>query len=122
MLKKIMYWALFYQFISMLCLGCYIWGGDVTLQWDANSPTPEGYKIFTTTESTPFDYDNPAWEGTETECTLTIPDTVAYIFCVRAFVGDAVSGDSNWLYYTSIPQPEAIHIPNRPMRLILEFN
>jgi len=121
MLKKIMYWSLFNQIIFIFGLATFAFCGNIKLEWDPNVPTPDGYLVYATTENVPFDYSSPAWEGTETECSLTIPDNVAHIFCVRAFTGEAVSGDSNWVYFTSELQPDAIHVPSRVKRLVLEF-
>jgi chitinase len=71
---------------------------QVTLQWDANNPTPEGYQVFGREEGQNYDYDIPWWQGdqTFTQCTLDgLDESKTYFFVVRAFAGDDVSGDSN---------------------------
>ena len=46
--------------------------GNVTLRWDANNPTPEGYQLYGREEGQYYDDDNPWWQGdsTFTQCTI----------------------------------------------------
>lgn len=60
---------------------------DVPLEW---SPNPEsylaGYKAFSRIEGEDYDYSEPAWQGTDTTCTIAIyDDDLSYYFVVRAF-------------------------------------
>ena len=76
---------------------------QVTLQWDANNPTPEGYQVFGREEGQNYDYNSPWWQGdqTFTQCTLDgLDESKTYFFVVRAYVGDDVSGDSNEVRFT----------------------
>ncbi len=73
---------------------------QVSLQWDANDPVPDGYRLYQRSEGGTFDYDNPVWTGTDTTAMvsdLTVGDS--YYFVVRAFVGSEESGDSNEVAY-----------------------
>ncbi|MCP3889915.1 MAG: fibronectin type III domain-containing protein [Desulfobulbaceae bacterium] len=69
---------------------------DVTLAWDPNDPTPDGYRIFQRLQGQAYDYDWPIWAGTETTTDVNdLADNTTYCFVARAFVGDDESGDSN---------------------------
>jgi hypothetical protein len=60
---------------------------DVTLVWDANNESDlAGYRVFARQAGHAYDYENPAWEGTQTTCTLQdLPDNTVHCFVVRAF-------------------------------------
>jgi len=60
---------------------------QVSLQWDPNTEADlAGYRIFSREQSQSYDYGVPAWEGTDTSCTIYIPDeTKTYCFVARAF-------------------------------------
>lgn len=65
--------------------------GQVTLQWDANAEPVTGYRIYSRTGA---DYGTvPAWEGTATTCTITVPDGVETAFVARAYVVGQLTGD-----------------------------
>lgn len=69
---------------------------DVTLRWDPNDPTPDGYRIFVRDEGHQYDYNQPAWEGQATSATIhNLADSVVHHFVVRAFKGNITSADSN---------------------------
>jgi len=71
---------------------------DVTLAWQANTETIlAGYRVFMRTEGTSYDFENPEWETTDTNCTLyNLEKGQAYYFVVRAFGTDgSESGNSN---------------------------
>lgn len=87
---------------------------EVTLQWDPNDPTPDGYKMFRREDGQLYNYASPIWIGTET----LIKDSdigrsnekVIYYWVVRAYVGDEESGDSNEVTYTvNLLPPEVIN-------------
>lgn len=64
--------------------------GQVTLTWDANDPAPTGYRIYSRTGA---DYGTvPAWDGTATTCTITVPDGIETAFVARAYVVGQISG------------------------------
>ena len=120
-MKKIMCWSLAYQLTAIIIATAYVFAGDITLQWDANIPAPDGYRVFARVQTDSFDYTNPNWTGTDITCTLTIPDNVPYAFVVRAFDDESESSDSNEVYYTYEPQPDAVIIPGRPKVLTIIF-
>ena len=75
---------------------------DVTLAWDASTEENlAGYKIFYRENGQSYDYNNPAWEGADTTCTIyDLDDNAAYFFVARAFdTSGNESGDSNEVYY-----------------------
>jgi hypothetical protein len=79
----------------------FVAAAQVTLQWDANVPPPEKYRVYQRQDGTPFDYSAPRWSGAETLCTIdSLTPGVTYYFVVRAFESGAESGDSNQVYYT----------------------
>ncbi len=81
-------------------------GAEVTLAWDANNPTPQGYKVFQRIGGTAYDYAHPTWptdgsDHLQTTCTITnLTAGVTYYFVVRAHVGSDLSGDSNEISFT----------------------
>ena len=75
---------------------------SVSLRWDANSPAPEGYRVFAREAGASYDYAHPIWENSLTTCTLTgLTEGVTYYFVVRAFEGDLESVDSEEVSYTA---------------------
>ena len=76
---------------------------QITLQWDANDPNPDGYSLYGREAGQSYDYDVPWWQGdyTFTQCTINQLEVgKTYYFVVRAYLGDTngdiqVSGDSN---------------------------
>ena len=81
---------------------------DVSFQWDPNSePDLAGYRVFFREEGQPYDYANPAWEGTETYSTIyNLNETKTYYFVSRAFdIYGFESGDSIELYLEAETTP-----------------
>lgn len=73
---------------------------SVTLQWDANDPAPDGYRLFMRTDGANYNFQTPVWEGTATTTTVDgLQQATLYYFVVRAFVADDESGDSNEVDY-----------------------
>ena len=71
---------------------------QVTLQWDANNPAAEGYRVFGRVEGQVYDYTDFSWQGDFSfqQCTITgLDENTTYYFVVRAYDGDELSGDSN---------------------------
>ncbi len=93
--------------LTLFLLPQTVYSADITLAWDANGEDDlAGYRIYVRQEGQSYDYSNPAWEGTETTCTIyDLDDETTYCFVARAFdTSDNESGDSN----------EVCHTPNRP--------
>ena len=94
-----------FRFIKVIFAVCYYlliafpiiaFADDVTLQWDANDPVPNGYRLFMRLDGETYDYANPIWEGEDTtHLVQSLTVGVNYHFVVRAYVGDDESGDSN---------------------------
>ena len=82
---------------------------QVTLAWDANDPTPDGYQLYQRTEGGTYDYAAPAWSGTGTSCSLdNLADETTYYYVVRAYSGGSESGDSNEVTFRSeTPAPQS---------------
>lgn len=99
-----------FHFSKVLLITCYyllvvfpiiVSAADVTLQWDANNPVPDGYRLFVRQSKEAFDYSNPLWEGSvATHQVEDLTPGVTYFFVVRAFVGDEESSDSNQVEYS----------------------
>ncbi len=96
-------------FLFLLCAPVTAQATTVTLAWDANTePDLAGYRIFARAEGESYDYDHPDWEGTETTCTLVLPEPYTnYYFVARAFdTAGNESGDSNEAVYEA-PENQA---------------
>jgi len=79
---------------------------SVSLRWDANDPTPEGYRVFARQGGGSYDYTHPIWENSQTTCTLIgLTEGVTYFFVVRAYAGSLESADSGEISYTPPVSP-----------------
>ncbi|MGD9364530.1 MAG: fibronectin type III domain-containing protein [Desulfobacteraceae bacterium] len=69
---------------------------QVTLSWDPNSTTPDGYRLFQRESGSTYDYNDYSDVGQQTSYTVSgLTDDTIYHFVVRAYVGSEESGDSN---------------------------
>lgn len=88
---------------------------DVSLEW---SPNPEsdlaGYKLFARIEGEDYDYSEPAWQGTDTSCTIAVyDDDLPYFFIIRAFSEDGrESQNSNEVCYRCPDDAKFLNDPN----------
>ncbi|MEJ2284428.1 MAG: fibronectin type III domain-containing protein, partial [Desulfobacterales bacterium] len=76
---------------------------QVTLQWDAGSPVPDGYNLYQHAQGQAYDYSAPVNSSGITGTTYTVSGLTegsTYYFVLRAFVGSSESGDSNEVSYT----------------------
>lgn len=115
-MKKIIIFGLIVV-VSIFTLYSISKADNVTLQWDANSPAPDGYRIYQRITGETYDYDNPVCDTTETSCIVSgLNQGIQYYFVARAYVGSESSGDSN----------EVNHIPPVPapvnLRISLEIS
>jgi len=64
-----------------------VYSVDITLAWDKNTePDLDGYRSFCREEGQGYDYNNPAWEGIETSCTIySLKNNTNYCVVARAF-------------------------------------
>ena len=89
---------------------------QVTLAWDANDPTPDGYRIFMREGNAYYDYSNPIWDGQTTYATITnLKDNTVYYFVVRAYNKVAESADSIEVKYIS--ETDEIKVITKPTNL-----
>ena len=71
---------------------------QANLAWDANiEPDLAGYRLYTRQTSQQYNYSHPAYDGSDTFCTIyNLEDTVENCFVVRAYDSDGnESADSN---------------------------
>jgi len=80
---------------------------SVTLAWNPNNEEDlAGYRVYHREEGQTYNYSSPAWEGTETTCTIEdLDDTATHYFVAKAF--DLAGNDSD-------DSVEEVFIPNRP--------
>ncbi|MEE4112268.1 MAG: fibronectin type III domain-containing protein, partial [Desulfobacteraceae bacterium] len=72
----------------------------VTIRWDPNVPSPQGYRVFARKVDQAYDYSQPDWEGAATACTLdNLDGQTEYYFVVRAYDGGMESADSAEAHY-----------------------
>ena len=77
---------------------------QVTLQWDAATPAPDGYNLYQRISGEAYDYASPVNPAAVTGTTYTVEglqDGITYFFVVRAFIGSQESGDSNEVVFTA---------------------
>ena len=92
---------------------------QVTLAWDANDPTPDGYRLYQRTESGTYNYDTPTWSGSGTTCILdNLADETTYYYVVRAYSGSDESGDSNEVSFRSDSSHVEIPIQQSQMSIV----
>lgn len=73
---------------------------SVSLRWDPNDPTPEGYRVFARRSDQVYNYTQPDWSGSTVTCTIgNLADQTDYYFVVRAFDGSLESADSQEVHY-----------------------
>ncbi|MDL1964173.1 MAG: fibronectin type III domain-containing protein [Deltaproteobacteria bacterium] len=78
---------------------------DVTLSWNPNSEKDlAGYRIFYREDDQSYDYEEPAWQGSETTCTIyNLDDKTTYYFVARAFDSwGSESGNSKETIYAAL--------------------
>ena len=79
---------------------------QVRLQWDANDPVPDGYRLYQRIEGQAYNSQSPAvWSGSTTTCTVEgLESGKNYFFTVRAYSGNNESADSNEVSYSTLAE------------------
>lgn len=87
-------------------------GADVILNWDANSPAPDGYRIYQRVNGADYNYERWVCDTKETSCTVTdLSPGVQYYFVARAYVAQEQSGDSNEVnFLPAIAPPQNLRV------------
>jgi hypothetical protein len=92
--------AAFFSLLSLL--PAVALAAQVTVAWDPNVPTPDGYHLYQRMEGQTYDYDQPVWTGTDNTATIyDLTDNQRYFFVVRAYTGLDESADSNEISFLS---------------------
>ena len=83
-----------------------VYAFDITLAWDP--PHSEqylaGYRIFHRQQGETYDYNQPAWEGADTTCTIyNLDDDTGHSFVARAY--DTAGNESSNSNEVSWPPP-----------------
>ncbi len=90
--------------IIFLGLSSAAYAAQITLAWDPNDPTPDGYRLYQRTEGSAYNYSAPVWSGTQATCTLAnLAEGVTTYFVVRAYVAAMESDNSNETSYRYTP-------------------
>lgn len=77
-----------------------VYAASVSLRWDPNDPTPEGYRVFARKSGQTYNYAMPDWENSSVTCTINdLENEVIYCFVVRAYEGSLQSADSEEVCY-----------------------
>ena len=93
---------LFVAFFLLFAVPLVAGAASVTLAWDPNNPPPLEYQIFLRKSGQAYDYSNPTWHGTATQCTLNnLDDGQTYFVVARAYSGTNESADSNEVEFTT---------------------
>ena len=88
------------SFLSVLFFATAASALDLSFAWDANRDPVDGYRVYCREEGEPYDYEVPAWEDSETTCTIfDLEDGGVYYFLVRAYNAYGESRNSVELRY-----------------------
>jgi len=115
-----------FLFICSLLFAAYaqhVLAANVTLGWDPNPETVEGYRVFSRSAVSSYDYANPSVQVLSSACTLEIctggvvvPDGVNTYFVVRAYnSSDVESADSAEVLFSAPVPPEEPVPPETPV-------
>lgn len=101
--KKIINFFLTAGYFLLVVFPMVVSAAQVTLHWDPNGTTPDGYNLYQCLDGQSYDYTQPVNTSAITGTTFTVIELIegqTYRFVVRAFVGDDESDDSNEAAYT----------------------
>ena len=84
---------------------------QVTFAWDENNePDLAGYRLYARQTDQAYNYSSPAWEGSDTFCTIyDLNDTIDYCFVLHAY--DTNGYESNDSNEVCLPSTSINHAP-----------
>jgi hypothetical protein len=86
--------------VSILFLISTAQAAQLTLSTEPLDPRAEGYHIYKRLTGENYDYQQPAWSGKESSCTIdNLVEGKTYYFVARSFTGSEQSVDSNEIEY-----------------------
>jgi hypothetical protein len=84
---------------------------EVTLAWDPNDPSPDGYRIYQRSEGKSYDYNQPCWTGPGTTGTVyNLEWDTTYYFVVRAYAGNQESADSEEVSFVTASPVQTTYV------------
>jgi len=110
--------------LCFLLFSTSVMAANVTLRWDCNDPTPEGYRVFLREAGNGYNYSTPIWDSDSydqtCECTLIeLAKGTTYYFVVRAYDGELESADSEEVTYTPLSDDDStvLNVPRNIRKL-----
>jgi len=105
-----LFWFILFtlNFLFFLTVNCFA-TTQASFEWDLNSEQDlAGYRVYCREEGQLYNYDNPIWEGTSTNCTIyDLDETKTYYFVSRAFNNYGLESiDSNELVLEANTTPD----------------
>ena len=111
-MKKIISFII--SFCFLFCFNTILQADSIGLAWNANTPTPDGYRLFQRINTGVYNYSTPIIPSgisngnipsNTTQVTINDLNGIAYqitnfYFVARAFIGSNESGNSNEVVYT----------------------
>jgi chitodextrinase len=91
---------------------------EITLTWDSSNDPVSGYKLFSRRDNETYDYNNPAYDGSENLSKVEVNADSTWYFVVRAYTDDTESGDSNEVIY----QPDSFDLDQDGLTDAVEIN
>lgn len=98
--------------LLLLLVGTACHAADVTLIWDLNVPSPDGYRVFVRADGDSYNYDVPIWDGALPPATVAVDDGTVWYFVVRAYLNECgdppapcESADSNEVSWGEVIVP-----------------
>jgi hypothetical protein len=100
--------------ISLISLTSGALAAQITLAWEPTESRPDGYRIYQRMEDASYNYNQPAWSGSQTTATIDgLANETTYHFVVRAYDDEVESGNSNEVGFTTpAVEPEPIIEPD----------
>jgi len=83
-----------FVFSVLIFFGPNAHSAQITLAWDSSSGA-DGYRLFYRQDGQSYNYSSPAWEGSDTTCTIVLESQATYYLVVRAYNAYGESGNSD---------------------------